>query len=186
MTSTKSNKCLPNCECGKHNPRIKTHGRTGTPEHIIWKHIRQRCLNPRDKSFPDYGGRGIKVCDRWLASFENFFADMGERPSPQHTIEREDNNGNYCPENCIWAIDRFIQNNNTRKNVFLTHKDQTMTVAQWARHINIPIDTLWKRIQRGWSTEDALTLSVDMIASRHYRQAAKLPTEAAGSRLAIQ
>lgn len=173
-------KCLPNCECRRHFPYAKTHGFAGTREHIVWKHIRQRCMNPNDKGYKDYGGRGIKVCERWN-DFTLFLEDMGERPSPKHTIERRDVNGDYCPENCYWAADRFIQNNNTRKNVFLTHDGQTMTVSQWSRERDIPISTLWKRILRGWSTEDALTLSVDMIASRHYRQAAKLPTEASGS-----
>lgn len=186
MTYSKRNVCPPNCKCGRHLPHARTHGYTGTPEHSVWKHIRQRCLNPNDKSFPDYGGRGIKICDRWLASFENFFEDMGKRPARGYSIERINNDGDYCPENCIWAKDRIIQNNNTRKNVFLTHNGQTMTVTQWARHIDIPAATLWKRIQREWSTEDALTLPVNMIATRHYRQAAKFPTDAEGSLRASQ
>ncbi len=187
MTYTDSNtsrKCPENCQCRKHLPHTRTHGLTGTPEHIVWKHIRQRCNNPNDKSFADYGSRGIIVCDRWH-SFENFLADMGKHPTKKHTIERRNNNGNYEPDNCYWAENRVIQNNNTRKNVHLTYNGQTMTVAQWARAISIPVDTLWKRIRREWSIEDALSLPVDMIATRHYRQAAKLPTDEAGSLRAV-
>ena len=175
-----SKKCLPHCECRRHFPYAKTHGFTGTREHIVWKHIRQRCNNPNDKSYPDYGGRGITVCERW-DDFTLFLEDMGERPTPQHTIERRDTDGDYCPENCYWAADRFIQNNNTRKNVFLTFEGRRLTIAQWAAEKGIEKDVLYKRRRRGWSVEDTLTLPVNMIASRHSRQALKEPVLASGS-----
>ena len=81
----------------------QTHGKTGTPEHRIWKGMKTRCNNPNATSYKYYGGRGIKVCKRWLDSFENFYADMGDKPTPHHTLDRISNDGNYCKSNCRWA-----------------------------------------------------------------------------------
>ena len=97
-----------------------------TPEYNIWAMMIQRCENPKNKNYPDYGGRGVTVCERWK-TFENFLADMGERPSPNHSLERVDNNKGYSPENCIWA-DKTIQARNQR-----TSKRNTTGVrgVQW-------------------------------------------------------
>lgn len=86
------------------NPfRNRRHGMSHVPEYCVWSGMKQRCTNPNADHFADYGGRGIKVCIRWLESFENFYADMGARPSAHHSIDRKNVNGDYEPSNCRWA-----------------------------------------------------------------------------------
>jgi hypothetical protein len=111
-----------------------THGcdRVGkaTPEYITWGSMISRCTNPRKKDYPNYLGRGIEVCERWH-SFENFLADMGYKPSPEHTLDRIDNNGNYEPSNCRWAT-RKEQNRNSRWNRYLIFDGISKCIAEWA------------------------------------------------------
>ena len=110
-------------------PRI-IHGLTKTSIHDIWRSMRQRCLNKKNKAYKNYGGRGIKVCKEW-ESFEIFYKDMGERPEGM-TLDRINNDGNYEKSNCRWATDAE-QTNNTRANILLTFEGMTKNVAQWAR-----------------------------------------------------
>jgi hypothetical protein len=132
--------------------RILNHGKSDSPEYNIWQLMKNRCLNPKDKSFEHYGGRGITVCDRWLESFENFYVDMGQRPSPNHTLDRIEVNGPYSPNNCQWASQEQ-QANNTTRNVFISHLNKTQTLAQWSVELEINYKTLNNRYNRGWSIE---------------------------------
>lgn len=124
-----------------------------TPTYECWCGMRKRCTDPKSKSWPDYGGRGIGFCDRWL-SFENFLADMGDRPSGR-TLERKDNDGHYCKENCVWAS-RKEQNRNTRRNRFLTSNGKTQTLSAWAEDLGVNHTTILRRLKGGWSVDRAV------------------------------
>lgn len=134
--------------------RSKTHGRSTSRLYTNWYAMIQRCENPHHKNFADYGGRGIKVCDRWH-SFENFLSDMGEPPTSKHTIDRTDNNLGYFHANCRWAT-RKEQNNNTRASHFVEFQGQRKTLAQWAETIGISRKKLHDRIMKlKWPVEKA-------------------------------
>lgn len=137
----------------------KQHGLTGTPTHNIWGTMIQRCTNPNSMAFKHYGARGITVCERWL-TFENFLADMGERPSTDHSIDRyPDNAGNYEPNNCRWAT-ATEQARNTKTNKILTHNGQSRCIAEWAELTGIKYETIRRRLHFGWTVEEALTRPV--------------------------
>lgn len=131
------------------------HGMRGTATYKTWEAMKTRCGNPASKSYPGYGGRGIKVCERWTI-FENFLADMGERPNGTTLDRWPDNNGNYEPGNCRWAS-KQEQQRNTTANVLVEFEGQTLTQAAWAERLGISQATLSYRLRRGWSVSDALT-----------------------------
>lgn len=137
----------------------RTHGRSRTKEYCCWVGMKKRCSNPKNKDYPRYGGRGIVVCDRWKSSFENFFADMGYRPTPSHTIERLDIDKGYEPSNCRWATPQQ-QARNQSNNRQITHNGQTRLLIEWSELTGIASTTLWQRIKRGWDISKALTTPV--------------------------
>ena len=102
---------VKSCGCRQYT---KSHNQSSTPIYNAWKTMKQRCHNPKDKDFKHYGGRGIVVCQRWHDDFSAFLADMGPRPTPLHTVERKNNDGNYEPSNCCWAT-RKEQNSNRKR-----------------------------------------------------------------------
>jgi hypothetical protein len=131
------------------------HGGRHTRAYEIWCGIRARCQNPNAPAYPNYGGRGITVCERWQR-FSNFFADMGEPPKGM-TLERIDNDGSYCPKNCVWA-DRRTQGRNKRNNRLLTIDGETHPISVWAERAGLRYATVHQRIVKGWSPEDAVKL----------------------------
>lgn len=139
--------------------RSRTHGQSGkltrTSEYSIWGGMKQRCFNPDADSYPSYGGRGITICDRWLESFEAFYADMGPKPSPTHSIERKDNNGNYEPSNCCWATLQE-QSRNRRSSTAVTIDGRTQTVTDWAREVGCPPMLIFARLHKGWDAKRAV------------------------------
>lgn len=134
--------------------RMTTHGKTGTRAYIIWKHIRQRCHNPKDAAFKDYGGRGITVCDRWRESFENFLADMGECPLGLE-IDRIKNDKGYEPGNCKWST-KTENCRNRRSNRLITHNGETRLSVEWAELSGTKRQTIEGRLNNGWEAGKAI------------------------------
>ena len=145
-------------KCGTRKTHGQGRGGHPTPEYQCWISMRSRCYRKSCHAYHNYGGRGIFVCDRW-DRFENFYSDMGPRPSPNHSIERIDNNGIYSPQNCRWAT-RKEQQNNMRVNNTITHNGITLNVTEWAEKLNINRATLFTRLRHGWSAEKVLTTPV--------------------------
>lgn len=135
--------------------RKTIHGMSKTKTYSVWQHMVERCNNPKNKRYLNYGGRGIKVCDKWL-KFNGFYEDMGDKPEGL-TLDRKDSDGNYCKDNCRWATMKTQQNNRTNNHV-ITFLGKTKTLMQWAEEIGIKYKVLNDRINKhGWSIERALT-----------------------------
>jgi hypothetical protein len=135
------------------------HGLKKSPIYGVWKKMRQRCQCKTNKDFVNYGARGITVCERWN-SFANFYADMFPSWSQGLTIERKDNHKGYSPENCKWST-RLEQNQNTRKNVYITYDGRTQCLAAWCRELDLRYDTIKMRIYAGRTPLEALTFKLN-------------------------
>jgi hypothetical protein len=133
-----------------------THGKVGTPEYRIWSDMKTRCFNPKRPCWADYGGRGITMCDRWRDDFSAFLEDMGPRPSAEHTVDRIDNDGPYCKENCRWTTMRE-QSRNRRSNHLVTINGETHPLIVWLERYGTVASRYKKRIKMGWSEFDAIT-----------------------------
>lgn len=134
----------------KHGHKI---GGVGSPTYDTWRGMRSRCSNPNDGGWEAYGGRGITVCDRW-ADFRNFLADMGERPSRDHEIDRKDNDGNYEPGNCRWATNKRNARNRRNNRQVLTPRG-VMLLCEAAEVFGVDYGTLHWRLARRWPPERA-------------------------------
>ena len=120
--------------------------------------MKTRCHNKKEESYTRYGGRGITVCDRWLASFEDFLADMGPAPK-EYSIERKDNDGNYEPDNCKWASP-VEQARNRMDTVYVEYSGKRLCLKDWAAEFGIGYVTFYSRWSRGWSIERIATQAV--------------------------
>jgi len=143
------------------NRKGMRHGKRYDSIYNIYRNMKQKCLNENHPRYSDYGGRGIKICQHWLASFENFYADMGDRPSGL-SLDRKDNNKGYSKENCRWATPRE-QNLNQRQHKPFSTKGIELEaygfrgyVSEWAKIMEIPKDRIWLRIRKGHSVYNSV------------------------------
>jgi hypothetical protein len=143
------------------NPVRLRHGLSKSPEHYIWTSMIQRCTNPKAQQYNCYGGRGIRVCERWLV-FDNFIADMGPRPNGSYpsgralySIEREDTDGDYTPENCRWAT-QPEQMRNIRNQRMVAYLGETLPLVVLVERLGLSYKIVHQRLSRGWSIEEAI------------------------------
>jgi hypothetical protein len=153
---------------GKNCPTYK-HGKIKTSEYKIWSGIKQRCLNIKCSHYKHYGGRGITICDRWINSFENFYEDMGQRPNSDYSIDRIDNNGNYCKENCRWATE-LQQKRNMRTNIVYNNE----CASQASFRLGGSRTLVSNRLNKKWSLKDAFTKAYQQNFSRSVKSNERL------------
>lgn len=153
------NGAVKSCGCLNKNFTTKTHGMSNTPIYNIWSSMKARCLYEKSCSYPRYGARGITVCDEWKNSFESFYEwALKSGYKKGLTIERIDNDGNYCPENCTW-ISHKKQCSNRRTNVVFEHNNQSHTLAEWCEILNLDYKLIHNRIYKlNWNFEKAISI----------------------------
>lgn len=148
------------------------------PLRKVYDGMRQRCLNPKGRSYARYGGRGISICERWQKSFELFVADMGPRPDG-HTLDRIDNDGPYSPENCRWASWR-VQGRNRRSNRIIEFRGEKLLLSEWAEKIGITKDAMHMRLANGWPLEHALTRPSCRVLGKYLHKRGEAPPVGSG------
>lgn len=172
--NTKSCGCMRVDVSRLNGQRRTTHGLTGTSEYKAWQSMRDRCYNRKCDQYKNYGARGIQVCQRWLDSFENFLEDMGPKPDPSLSIDRENNDGNYEPNNCRWAS-ATEQNSNKRTNRKFIVDGVERTLTELAYIHDIPVATLQSRVHRdGISIEKALKRKASKHNAEHNGEVRRL------------
>jgi len=159
-TNTNTLRCGHTRSCGclkreRTGDMSRTHGRSQTPLYRVWRAMVTRCTNANAIGYLAYGAKGIRVSDRWR-SFENFLADMGERPSPRHSLDRIDPLGHYEPGNVRWAT-TVEQARNKATTQHIEHGGERRTIADWAGHLGLSVQAIKNRITRGWPIEKVLT-----------------------------
>lgn len=145
---------------GRHPPSRRTHGHSfvsgkATPEYDAWNSMKRRCLSVESQQYKNYGARGILICARWAISFENFLFDMGLKPSPDYSLDRINNDGNYEPSNCRWAT-RKVQSSNRRTTRIIIYMGERVTVPELSEICGVPLSRLKTRLRRGWTIERAI------------------------------
>lgn len=166
-------KCL--CECGNNKIALgtrlvrgkilscgcligdtsRTHGLTNTPIYRIWKRTKYLCIHPNNANYKFYGGRGIKVCDRWMESFENFYEDMGDKPSDEYALSREDRDGDFTPENCKWVLKEELEQYKIN-SVHITIDGEKLPIKKWSKLSGTPCMYIRDRLHRGWPEKEAV------------------------------
>lgn len=146
----------------------KTHGESKTKLYKVWTAMRQRCNNPNDQQYENYGARGITVCDRWNASFASFKADVGVGRRGL-SLDRIDNNKGYGPDNFRWATGSE-QLSNTRRTIHIAHNGETMTLKQWSVRLGFPYMTLARRLKAGWTVEKSIETPINLNRSNTHRR----------------
>lgn len=149
---------VTSCGCRRrdaHLRRITRHNMSGSSEYSSWESMKARCLNPKNRFYSNYGGRGIKVCERWM-NFKNFLQDMGNKPSSDYTIDRIDVNGDYCPENCRWS-DRHTQDRNRRTNIKFEINGEVKILMDIAKEHGLHQQTIKSRVSKGMTIEEAIS-----------------------------
>lgn len=145
--------------CGCYSAETRTkHGDHRTLEYFTWRSMKARCTDPGVRYYEKYGGRGIKVCERWL-NYENFLSDMGRKPSKAHSLDRVDNDGDYTPENCRWAT-KSEQTRNRSTSVWIEFNGKSQLMGDWAAELGISYSVLYMRVRKGWTVERAFTTPV--------------------------
>lgn len=152
-------------------------------EYGSWESLRRRCLNPRHHKYKRYGGRGIIVCDEW-DFFENFLKDLGPKPTPEHTIERIDVNGNYGPGNCRWAT-RAEQTRNQERSVYVEHNGERLLLMDLAARLGLSRNIIYQRLKLGWSLDDALFVPVREKKDRLILPGSEVPRNVVVARLRL-
>ena len=137
-------------------------------EWYAWQKMRDRCRNPKAGKYKYYGGRGIEVCDRW-EFFENFYTDMGPKPSSKHSLDRIDSDGNYEPANCRWATWKE-QQRNKRNNNRVTFQGETYSLKEWSDRLGVNYSLLSYRLSVGWSPERAFLTPSKKVMNRVVRE----------------
>ena len=147
----------------------RTHGLSKTPLYRTWQEMKRRCQNTKRLRYRDYGARGITVCDNWLTYFENFKRDMGEKPTPSHSLERINNSLGYSPSNCKWACPEE-QASNTRANKMITYLGETYPLFIWEKKFQVKRNLFKNRLLKGWSVDRAFTQTARRSLCSHLRQ----------------
>lgn len=156
---------------GAGTPSDKKPARKPTPEYMAWSAMLHRCSNPNSPFWKDYGGRGISVCAEWR-DYERFLKDVGKKPSPHHSLDRIDNNGDYSPGNVRWATWKQ-QIRNRRNTKFITVDGVTRSLPEWCEIRGLSLGTAWARVSRGWPDQE-------VIAPRRKAWTRKTPADQAG------
>lgn len=176
----KSCGCLQPLAASLSGAKRKIHGcasnKARTPEYMVWVRMRNRCENPNNQDYPGYGGRGIKVCERWN-SFTNFISDMGNRPKGRYYIDRIDNNSGYSPNNCRWVTAK--ESNRNKRSIKLLEVDGVVKgLSEWAEEAGIDLETIRSRIRRGWAEKSAIFEPIKQVMEKvGKRWGSRIPQE---------